>query len=263
MKLKPIRRSVQVCLLFLLFLVPWLNQQGITLLTGTLYSFAIGPLWITDPAIGLQTLFTTRALDRILLLSVLLPVALALVCGRVFCGWLCPQNALSELADWVAGRLTLRRAFRLVPTPRVRLVLLGLLLLLTTVVGLPLISLLSAPGILSVQAAKLVYEKTVGPELGLVGLIVLVELFLVRRAWCNFLCPVGTVLGFFRVRRTMKVVFSEEDGRHCTHCHACAQACQLGLDPLADHLYPQCHNCGACINACKIDQIRKPLSFQF
>jgi len=263
MKLTPVRRTVQICLLLLLFVVPLLNQRGISLVSGTLYSFAIGPLWITDPAIGLQTLFTTRALDRILLLSVLLPVALALACGRVFCGWLCPQNTLSELTDAVAGRLKIRRALHPAPAPALRFVMLGIILFFAAVVGLPLVSLLSAPGILSVQAARVVYEKTVGAELALVGLIVVGELFLVRRAWCNFLCPVGTVLGLFRVRRTMKVVFSEEDGRNCTRCRACVQACQLGLDPVAGGLYPQCHNCGACINACKIDLIRKPLFFQF
>lgn len=263
MRLTPARRSVQVCLLFLLIAVPLLNQWGLSLVSGTLYSFAIGPLWITDPAIGLQTLFTTRSVDLTLLLSLLLPGALALVCGRVFCGWLCPQNTLSELADWVAARLKIRRILHPAPTPTVRFVLLGGILLCAAVVGLPLVSLLSAPGILSVQAARVVYEKAVGAELGLVGLIVVVELFLVRRAWCNFFCPVGTVLGLFRGRRTMKVVFSEEAGRHCTRCHACAQACQLGLDPVADRLYPQCHNCGACIDACKIDPHRKPLFFQF
>lgn len=263
MKLAPIRRTVQVCLLLLLFVVPLLNQHGISLLSGTLYSFAIGPLWITDPAIGLQTIFTTRTLDRILLLSVLLPVLLALACGRVFCGWLCPQNTLSELADAVAGRLKIRRVLHPAPTATLRFVMLGIILLLAAMVGLPLVSLLSAPGILSVQAARLVLEKTVGVELALVGCIVVVEFFLVRRAWCNFLCPVGTVLGLFRVRRTMKVVFSEEDGCLCTRCHACAQACQLGLDPVAGHLYPQCHNCGACVDACKIDLIRKPIFFQF
>lgn len=263
MKLTSIRRIVQVCLLLLLFVVPLLNQHGITFLNGTLYSFAIGPLWITDPAIGLQTLFTTRALDLTLLLSLLLPVALALACGRVFCGWLCPQNFISEMADAVAGRLKIRRVLHPAPTATVRFVMLGSILLFAAVVGLPLVSLLSAPGILSVQAARLVLEKTLGAELALVGCIVMVELFLVRRAWCNFFCPVGTVLGFFRVRRTMKVAFSEEDGRHCTRCHACAQACQLGLDPVAGGLYPQCHNCGACIEACKIDSNRKPLFFQF
>lgn len=263
MKLTSIRRTVQVCLLLLLFVVPLLNQHGITFLNGTLYSFAIGPLWVTDPAIGLQTLFTTRALDMTLLLSLLLPVALALACGRVFCGWLCPQNFISELADAVADRLKIRRILHPAPTSKPRFVMIGSILLLAALVGLPLVSLLSAPGILSVQAARVVLEKTVGAEMALVGLIVVGELFLVRRVWCNFLCPVGTVLGFFRVRRTMKVVFSEEDGRHCTRCHACAQACQLGLDPVAGGLYPQCHNCGACIEACKSDLNCKPLFFQF
>ena len=105
MRLTPLRRTVQICLLLLLFVVPLLNQWGISLVSGTLYSFAIGPLWITDPAIGLHTLFTTRGLDITLLLSLLLPVLLALVCGRGFWGGVCPENNLSGVGGWGGGFL--------------------------------------------------------------------------------------------------------------------------------------------------------------
>lgn len=263
MRLRPFRRTVQIGMLALILAIPFLNQHGISVISGSLYSLAIGPLWITDPAIGLQAILTTWAMDLTLLASLALPILLALGCGRVFCGWLCPQNTISELADALAAWLGLRRWFKPPVSPRPRYAVLVAVLLITAMAALPLVSLLSAPGILSVQVAKLVYERRLGPELALIAGIVLVELFMVRRAWCNFLCPVGTTLGLFRVRRTMKVVFSENDGRFCSHCQACAKSCQLGLDPVADHLYPQCHNCGECLDACKIGKGKKPLAFRW
>lgn len=263
MRLHPLRRTVQAGMLALLIAIPLLNRGGIGLISGSLYSLAIGPLWITDPAIGLQVILGTRALDLTLLASLLLPIVLALVCGRVFCGWLCPQNTISELADALASRLGLGRLCSPPVSPRPRWAVLIAVLLLMALAGWPLVTILSAPGILSVQVAKFVYEQRLGPELAVIGAIVLVELFVVRRAWCNFLCPVGTVLGLFRTRRTLKVVFSEGEGRSCSHCQACARACQLGLDPVSGQLYPQCHHCGECLDACKIVKDKKPLAFRW
>jgi ferredoxin-type protein NapH len=123
---------------------------------------------------------------------------------------------------------------------------------------------LSAPGIISLQIAKFVYEGVVGLELGLIGLIVLFELFGVRRGWCNYACPVGGFLGLFRFQKTLKVVMTEDAEHVCGKCNACVAACQLGLNPMAKGIYPLCHNCGACISACKkIAPKREPLSFRF
>lgn len=259
MTIRPLRRTVQVAVVALLIAIPILNRGGISLISGSLYSLAIGPLWITDPAIGLQAFLTTRAMDLTLLASLSLPILLALACGRVFCGWLCPQNTISELVETAAARLGLRRLFQPSVSPRPRYAVLVAVLLVITLTAWPLVSLLSAPGILSVQVARFIYERRLGPELALIGTIVLIELFVVRRAWCNFLCPVGSLLGLLRTRRTLKIVFSESEGRCCSHCQACARVCQLGLDPVADHLYPQCHNCGDCLDACKIVKDKKPL----
>jgi len=43
--------------------------------------------------------------DRILLLSMVIPAALALAFGRVFCGWMCPQNAISEFFDYISRKI--------------------------------------------------------------------------------------------------------------------------------------------------------------
>ncbi len=258
------RRTCQLLTLILVVLLPFLNKKGLTYVSGTLYSLAIGPIWITDPLIGLQTLLTTLTADRVLLLSLLLPIVIAMILGRVFCSWICPQNTLSELVDLAAVKIGIRRPFTIKPTPAPRYTVLILIMIATPLAGLPLASLLSAPGIISVQVAKLVYEGTVGLELGLIGLIVIGEFFLAPRVWCNHLCPIGSFLALFRCRKTLQVVLHEDAAHPCGHCLACAKACQLGLNPLHDKIYPQCHNCGACLTACQeLKGSQKPLKFRF
>jgi ferredoxin-type protein NapH len=263
-KLLIARRVVQLAALALLVAIPVLNAAGVTFVTGSLYSLAIGPLWITDPLIGLQTFFTTLSVDTKMLVSVLIPVVAALALGRVFCSWVCPQNLISEAVDSVAGRLGVKRLFHPRPTAAPRYVVLTSIMALTALVGLPLASLLSAPGIISVQIARIVSEGTAGLELGLVGAVIVTELFLVRRGWCNYGCPVGGFLGLLRTKRTMKVSLGPDADRACERCGRCAQACQLGLHPVGGRIYPLCHNCGDCVVACgEVTGERKPLSFRF
>lgn len=130
--------------------------------------------------------------------------------------------------------------------------------------GFPVANLISAPGIISVQAANYIYAGSVGIELGLIGLIVLSEIFLVRRLWCNYVCPQGAFLGLFRIGKTMKVAYIEDEEHVCSQCFECEKSCQLGLDPMGGKIYPLCHNCGDCIAACqRIKAGGKPLSFKF
>lgn len=264
MNLHRIRKWAQVSALMLLVVIPVMNKAGITVVTGTLYSLAIGPLWITDPLIGLQTYLTTLTIDTKLLLSVLIPLLVAVMLGRVFCSWVCPQNLISEFVDSLAAQLGIKRPFRPRPAALPRYLVLAWILVLTTLVGLPLASLLSAPGIISVQISRVITEGAAGIELGLIGLIIIAEMFFVRRAWCNYACPIGGFLGLFRVRKSMKVAFREDREHPCSRCRVCVDACQLGLDPLGGTIYPLCHNCGDCIAACaEMKGREKPLVFRF
>ncbi len=263
-KLTSVRRAVQVSTLALLVAIPLLNNAGISFITGTLYSLAIGPLWITDPLIGLQTFFTTMTVDTKMLLSVLIPLLTALTFGRVFCSWVCPQNLISEAVDSLAARAGVKRPLQPPPTALPRYIVLAAVMALTVLVGLPFASMLSAPGIISVQISRIVSERSAGLELGLIGIVVVVEMFLVRRAWCNYVCPVGGFLGLFRLKRTMNICFAETADHACGRCRRCEQACQLGLDPMGGRMYPLCHNCGDCVVACgNVKGEQKPLSFRF
>lgn len=264
MSRKLLRRATQIATLVLIGLIPVLNLKGITVLTGTLYSFAVGPVWVTDPLSGLQVIISAFAADRVLLVSLGIPLVFALVFGRVFCGWICPQNTLSELADFLAGRIKLNRFQRPSPSPNIRYLIMMLLIILVPVFGFPVANLISAPGIISVQTSHVIFFGLAGMELSLVGAIVLAEMFLVRRLWCNYICPQGAFLGLFRTGKTLKVRFREDEEHVCGQCLECVKACQLGLNPMGGKIYPLCHNCGDCIVACeKMNAGRKPLSFRF
>lgn len=264
MRLKILRQIIQILTLLLIIAIPLLNRKGITIIIGSLYSLAISDIWITDPLSGLQVILSTLLADSKLLLSILIPIIIALIFGRVFCSWACPQNTISEVFDYLSRRLRVKRLLNPPPKALPRYVILAALLLITPILGFPAANLISAPGIISVQTSKIIYEGTVGIEIGLIGIIVLFELFLVRRIWCNYICPVGSFLGIFRFKKTMKVVYREDAEHTCGRCMECVRACQLGLDPMEGRIYPLCHNCGDCIAACEdIKDRAKPLSFGF
>ncbi|MDI6728215.1 MAG: 4Fe-4S binding protein [Thermodesulfovibrionales bacterium] len=264
MKIKVFRRITQILTILLIVTIPILNRKGITILMGSLYSLAIDGVWMTDPLSGFQVILSTLSADSVLLISMTIPILLALIFGRVFCSWMCPQNTLSELFDYVSNRFSVRRLIDLSPWAAPRYIIMAAFLLLTLILGFPVANLISAPGIISVQISKYVYEGTVGLEMGLIGVIVLSEIFLVRRVWCNYICPVGSFLGLFRFNKTMKVLYKEDAEHVCGKCLECVKACQLGLNPMEGRIYPLCYNCGDCIAACeRIKDRGKPLLFKF
>ncbi len=63
-----------------------------------------------DPLAGLATLLATRTLYAGLLWG-LATVALTVVLGRVFCGWVCPFGAMHQFVGWL-GRRRLRSKLR-------------------------------------------------------------------------------------------------------------------------------------------------------
>jgi ferredoxin-type protein NapH len=257
------RRCVQAAFLCLLVAVPWLVNHGITFISGTLYSMSIGPLDMTDPLSGFQVILLTFSLTSSLLLSMAVPILFTLIFGRIFCGWLCPQNLFSELADMASKKIIRKRLFSAAPSPLSRYIVLVLVLAGCFAVGYPLANLISAPGIISVQIGNLVAAGTIGAEAALIGIILLGEMFILRRFWCNHVCTVGTFLGFFRTGKTLRVSFSEAE-HQCIRCDECVSACQLGLNPMAGKIYPQCHVCGDCIAACETATDKaNPLSYTF
>jgi ferredoxin-type protein NapH len=263
------RGAVQLFVILFLVAVPVLNLMGIHWVTGTLYSISFGRLDIVDPAMALQTTIVTRDLYLPLLLAAAVPVLLAVMFGRVFCSWMCPFNTLAEWLDSAKRRLFRKRwlaaAKRRVPAnPRPVLYwsIFAALLLFIAVARVPLLALLSAPGIMSSHLAQAVFGFGVGAELVLVGVLLVAEAALARRFWCKYACPVGATLSLFRTPRTLRVLNDETACVCPPGAEACRVACPLGLRPREADVYPYCFNCGSCLAACQKTR-RSALYFSF
>jgi ferredoxin-type protein NapH len=249
---------MQVFAILFLVAVPVLNWHGVHWILGTLYAVSIGELDIADPAVALQTILLTKEVYVPLLLAMIIPIIVALIFGRVFCSWVCPHNTFSEWIEGLQRRLFKNRwrqvHARTVPSnphPALTWGILAALIVTALVLGLPLLSYLSTPGIISSELSQAILGMGVGLEIMLVVLILAVEAVLFRRYWCKFLCPVGATLSLFRTKTTLHVHHNAAQCDCPTGLEPCRFACPLNLSPRRLHLYPNCFNCGVCVAMCE------------
>lgn len=234
------RRTAQV-LVLLLLASPAL---GWTFFQGNLASASLAGLKLSDPLAALQLLLLTGAVAAPLLGGAALTAAFYLLFGgRSFCGWVCPVHLLTDLAELWPGRAS--RRWRL----SWKWAALGVMLVLTVLLGVPAFETLSPIGIVG---RALSFGP--GPELALLLLIVLLELTLVRRLWCRSLCPLGGLYALLGHASPLGVVYRRDA---CIHCGGCRRACFVPevLDPPlagADSTVRsgECTRCGACIDRC-------------
>lgn len=88
----------------------------------------------------------------------------------------------------------------------------------------------------------------------IVALVTLIIIFTLAwiggRTYCNTICPVGTILGFFSRFAWFKIHFDENKCRNCSLCSKnCKSSCIDYQTHTVDH--SRCVSCGNCISKCK------------
>ena len=98
----PQRRLFQWVTTLLVLIIPWFEVGGKSLLRIDIPGLN---LYIFGHVLRIQDLYLVLLATLIFVLGFLL---ITVVLGRVWCGWLCPQTTLSDIAEWSARRLGLR-----------------------------------------------------------------------------------------------------------------------------------------------------------
>ena len=174
--------------------------------------------------------------------------------GRTFCSWACPYHLVAEFAEMLHLKLADKNIVSDHPLHRrTRTVLYVVFALLALVTGYTVFETISPVGILS---RALIYGG--GIALIWVLVLVLIEIFYVRRFWCRYICPIGLTYGF--VGSLPPPVHVKYDLNHCLHEGECRKVClvphvleitkkgrahEVNIAVGAD-----CTRCGMCIEAC-------------
>lgn len=265
MKIKTLRRITQTAVVAAIFIIPLLNVWELYFIKGTFYSMDIGDAAMADPLAVFQSMLASGRINAYMLGSLVIPMALMLLLGRVWCSWFCPYYLLSEMTE------RLRKLFRLKSIKpkydektaerqgRVRYIFLLAGLLIMSIIGVPVLNLISAPGVISSQALVLVKFGYVTFEMFFIIVLFILEFFFYR-FWCRYFCPTGTFLSFFRIKRGMTVRKVKDE---CSGCMSCVRACPMMINPMTMGESQHCNNCGDCVDACPDNKKTDTLKFTF
>lgn len=280
-------------------------RQGVQLLAFALYLFLIFaalpgraafPLadlfFRLDPLAAAGAMLAARSWIPRLGLA-LLTVALTVLLGRVWCGWLCP---LGSLLDWLPLRPAKKRPVTL--SPRWRMVKNVLLILILAMALFGSLSLMifdpitiltrtmttailpalnhavtateraayAAPFLQPVidwlekiirgpilPAERAAYNQNALIAAVFFGIVGLNAL--AHRFWCRYLCPLGGLLGLLSKISILRPVI---EPAACTRCNRCARACPVDAIEGGDEykiIPAECTLCLDCLAVCNRDGI--------
>jgi polyferredoxin len=247
-----------------------------------------------DPLIGLANLIASRALAAVAALA-LVTIALTLIFGKAWCGWICPLGTLLDLFSF--DRWRRKRA----PPDSWRQVKYGILLViifaalfgnLTLLIIDPLTilvrtftesfwplldrmvtfaetSLYRFPGLRESISS---FDRLIRPSLfplmpedmrgagifGAVFFIIVLLNLITERFWCRYLCPLGGLLGLI----SKVAIIRRQVGSECTECVLCALDCPTGtINPaLGNASDPaECTMCMECLESCPVGVTHFPV----
>lgn len=182
-------------------------------------------------------------------------VVATLLVGNTFCGWVCPFGAIQDAQTWLRRKLKLPAVE--LPGQVDRVLRWGRFLVLALVLYLSVTTarLWFADHDPYVQLFGLHWLFEPDPTVMWVGwtitVVVLLLTFVIERAWCRYLCPLGavfSVLGVFSVFRIRRSATT------CTDCTVCDKPCPVHIEPskAKPFVSTDCIGCMDCVAACPV-----------
>jgi polyferredoxin len=181
-------------------------------------------------------------------------LAIAFVCHKAFCGWICPVGTISEWL-WQGGEAACGRNVAL---PRwldnalrsLKYLLLSLFLYVVMTMSVPDIrAFLSSPYGIVADVKMLDFFRHAGRATAIVLAVLLVSSVLIKNVWCRFLCPYGAMLGIIALVSPTRI---RRNADRCIDCAKCAKACPAGLpvDTALSIRSAECTACMSCVAVC-------------
>lgn len=194
------------------------------------------------------------ALLAINILVVVALVALTLLVGRVYCSVVCPLGVMQDIISWISGRRKKKKS-RFSYSVEKKWLRYGILVafFVAFIAGLGPVVALLAPYSSYGRMVSSVVSPSLSPVAivaGVTFIIVVILAWMGGRTYCNTICPVGTILGFFARFALFRPMI---DTSKCNSCKLCAKKCKASCIDAKNHRidYSRCVACMDCMNNCK------------
>ena len=192
-------------------------------------------------------------------------IVITLFFGRIYCSVICPLGIMQDIYSWLGGKFKKNR-FSYVKEHKWLRYTICIVFIICLIFGfVPVTTLLEPYGNYGrIVTSFYLRNITLSIIAWVVMLVLGVLAFLYGRAYCNSICPVGTILGLFSRHSVFGIQFDMEK---CKHCGLCEKNCKSrAINAMVGTIdYSRCVLCGDCMAQCKLDalhySIKQPVPY--
>ncbi len=258
------KRWIVIISIHLLFFLSF--AIDIQTLEGTLNGSRFLGFHLIDPFTTIQMYLATYHMPvNIVIGTVTILFFYLLIGGRTYCSWVCPYGLLSEIGEKIHNTLVNKKIIKERKFDhRVRHVFWAMFMVMAFTSGYLVFETFNVVGILSRFIA---YGWSLA--LSWVLIVFLIEVFYSRRAWCTYICPIGTTYGYIGKVSGLRIEWNDS----CDHCMVCHDVCfESQVLELTKGKYDEerkekgikkqyvtgvdCTLCGRCIDVCHSDALK-------
>lgn len=181
--------------------------------------------------------------------------------GRFVCGWLCPFGLVQDLLHKIPfpnkrKRLPMHNILKYGKyAVLIFLVCIGSMILFGGFAKIPAFCKYLCPSGTLFGAIPLIFaNESLRSQIGglffwKLGILLFILLLSIKvyRPFCQYLCPLGAIYGWFNLFSLVQIYHEKEQ---CISCMACEKACPVALSVSEISTSPECIRCGRCVEAC-------------
>lgn len=245
LKYRSLRKATHIACFVAFVALPFLDVMRFDLPRQRFY-FAGQELWISEFII----------IFFALMFLLFLVAATAMLCGRVYCSYLCPQMIFSEASMALEKRIArlVSKHIRVWSFRRRelagRLLFHALLMPASVLLAFVFLSYFVEPRDLLRRLLSLDVSTAGGIAGATTTIIIFLDFAFLRLRFCTTVCPYGYLQGMLADGKTLLVTYTDA-ARSCIECSACVRVCHMGIDIRTSPYQIECVHCGECIDACR------------
>jgi len=257
------KRWIVVLAVHLLFFLSF--AIDIQVLEGTLNGSRFLGFHLVDVFTTMQLYVATYKMPVNMLIGTITMVLFYMIVGgRTYCSWVCPYGIISEIGEKIHNNLVNKGVIKERKFDhRIRHFFWAIFLGLSAFSGYLVFETFNVIGILSRMVAY-------GWSLAFLWVVVifLFEVFVSRRAWCTYVCPIGTTYGYIGKVSALRVEWNND----CDSCMVCHDVCfEPQVLEITKQKYKEqveekgiktqyitgadCTLCGRCVDVCHADAL--------